>query len=129
LDWRNAGQRRFCLGYCSLGITAAATQYSQDLTIKGLCGGKPFGQVAPIPHVKDFNAPLSGLYAYSPSADQSSVKDTGVNGKGCAGNAVILSSGNKVEYETDYKAAGEFGLSLQRTYNRNSGLQGIFGIR
>jgi RHS repeat-associated protein len=51
----------------------------------------------------------------------------GSNGNGTSGNPVVLSTGNKVEPETDFVSAGEAGLFLTRTYNRVWAGVGIFG--
>lgn len=44
-----------------------------------------------------------------------------------AGNPVVLYTGNKVEIETDFAAAGEMPLHLQRVYNHHWSAAGIFG--
>lgn len=51
----------------------------------------------------------------------------GGNGNGTSGNPVVLSTGNKVEAETDFASTGEAGLFLTRTYNRAWAGIGIFG--
>ena len=43
------------------------------------------------------------------------------------GNPVVLSTGNKVEQERDFTAAGEMGLYLERTYNAFWNASGLFG--
>lgn len=44
-----------------------------------------------------------------------------------SGNPVVLSTGNKVEPESDFSSAGEMALSLQRTYNAYWSARGLFG--
>jgi RHS repeat-associated protein len=44
-----------------------------------------------------------------------------------SGNPIVLSSGNKVEQETDFVSAGEMPLLLQRTYNQFWNYPGLFG--
>lgn len=44
-----------------------------------------------------------------------------------SGNPIVLSTGDKVERETDFVAAGEMPLSLQRTYNHFWNYPGLFG--
>lgn len=44
-----------------------------------------------------------------------------------SGNPISLSTGNKVESETDFESAGEMPLSLHRTYNHFWRYQGLFG--
>lgn len=45
----------------------------------------------------------------------------------CAGNPVILATGNKIEPELDFDSAGEMGLYLSRVYNKQWSGRGIFG--
>lgn len=52
-----------------------------------------------------------------------------IQGPSSGGNPVMLASGNKVEIETDLVLPGPYGLILQRTYNRNSSVTGLFGER
>ena len=35
-----------------------------------------------------------------------------------AGNPIMIATGNKVQFETDYVGKGDFPLSIRRTYNR-----------
>jgi len=51
----------------------------------------------------------------------------GQPGRQSAGNPVVLYTGNKVEPETDFQAAGEMGLFLRRVYNHHWSAAGIFG--
>lgn len=51
----------------------------------------------------------------------------GSNGNGTSGNPVVLSTGNKIDTETDFFSQGEMGLALARTYNRQWAGVGIFG--
>ncbi len=44
-----------------------------------------------------------------------------------SGNPIVLSTGNKVEPETDFVSAGEMPLSLRRTYNHYWNYLGLFG--
>ncbi|MEN5062294.1 RHS repeat-associated core domain-containing protein [Luteimonas sp. TWI1416] len=44
-----------------------------------------------------------------------------------AGNPVVFSTGNKVEFESDFQAEGEMGLFLTRTYNHYWTGVGLFG--
>ena len=44
-----------------------------------------------------------------------------------SGNPIVLSTGDKVELETDFVFAGEMPLSLQRTYNHYWNYPGLFG--
>ena len=44
-----------------------------------------------------------------------------------SGNPIVLSTGDKVEPETDFVSAGEMPLSLQRTYNHYWNYPGLFG--
>lgn len=44
-----------------------------------------------------------------------------------SGNPVVLSTGNKIEPELDFSAAGEMGLQLSRTYNAFWSARGLFG--
>lgn len=44
-----------------------------------------------------------------------------------AGNPIIFSTGNKIEPQNDFSAAGEMGLTLNRTYNFYWDGIGIFG--
>lgn len=44
-----------------------------------------------------------------------------------AGNPIVFSTGNKVEFETDFTSAGEMGLFLSRTYNHYWSGIGLFG--
>ena len=46
---------------------------------------------------------------------------------GCEGNPVVLATGNKVEFETDFESFARDGLSLHRTYNHYLSENGIFG--
>jgi RHS repeat-associated protein len=45
------------------------------------------------------------------------------------GNPTVLSSGNKVETETDFRASGVFPLEIVRYYNQYNNNEGIFGYR
>lgn len=48
----------------------------------------------------------------------------------CAGNPVMLATGNKVEFEVDFQVPSNDGLSLARTYNHYSNQAfGIFGTK
>ncbi|MDO5505070.1 MAG: RHS repeat-associated core domain-containing protein [Pseudoxanthomonas suwonensis] len=44
-----------------------------------------------------------------------------------AGNPIVYSTGNKVEFETDFTSEGEMGLYLSRTYNHYWSGVGLFG--
>jgi hypothetical protein len=47
---------------------------------------------------------------------------------GCKeGNPVLLSTGNKIETETDFASTSIFGLRLTRTYNAQAPGRGMFG--
>ncbi|WP_157499671.1 DUF6531 domain-containing protein [Lysobacter sp. Root983] len=47
--------------------------------------------------------------------------DATTSGESCRSNPIIMSNGNKIEYEQDFEAlAVEMPLSLTRTYNRNN---------
>ncbi|NQY35244.1 MAG: RHS repeat protein [Alteromonadaceae bacterium] len=50
----------------------------------------------------------------------------GIQGN-CAGNPILIGSGNKVQIEQDYKGQGEFPLEIKRIYNNFSGKSGVFG--
>ncbi|MGH8076738.1 MAG: DUF6531 domain-containing protein, partial [Lysobacter sp.] len=54
-------------------------------------------------------------------------KDRAADKGKCAGNPVIVSSGNKVEEEIDFSATGEAGLQLTRSYNHYWSGVGVFG--
>ena len=54
-------------------------------------------------------------------------KDRASNKGKCAGNPVVVSSGNKIENEADFSVAGEAGLQLTRSYNHYWEGVGIFG--
>ena len=54
-------------------------------------------------------------------------KAGGVNGDGFSGNPILLSTGNKIEFETDFVTGGEDGLYLTRTYNHYWSGAGLFG--
>ncbi|PJK09583.1 hypothetical protein CO610_02825, partial [Lysobacteraceae bacterium NML95-0200] len=43
------------------------------------------------------------------------------------GNPVVVATGNKVEYESDFQLPGEMGLGLMRVYNHHWRGTGIFG--
>ena len=43
------------------------------------------------------------------------------------GNPIVLSTGNKVEREIDFRSSGEMGLYLERRYNHYSSRAGLFG--
>lgn len=43
------------------------------------------------------------------------------------GNPIVMATGNKVEYETDFVSTGEMSLDLQRTYNHYWAGAGLFG--
>lgn len=45
----------------------------------------------------------------------------------CKGNPIAISTGNKVEFETDFVSNEEFGLALSRTYNHYWPGIGLFG--
>ena len=70
-------------------------------------------------------------YISNPGND-SSVKDAS-EGTGCGGsdpahaNPIVLSTGNKIEVETDFTSEGEMPLSLVRSYNYYLSFAGIFG--
>lgn len=66
----------------------------------------------------------------SGNGDEAKKKDAGKAGCGfklLSGNPVILATGNKVEFEQDFSAAGEMGLTLARTYNHFWQGAGLFG--
>lgn len=44
-------------------------------------------------------------------------------------NPIVLTTGNKVEFETDFTSGGEMSLSLKRTYNNFWKGVGLFGVR
>lgn len=46
----------------------------------------------------------------------------------CAGNPVVLATGNKVEYEVDFETATSDELGVRRAYNHYSQQHGIFGF-
>ena len=46
---------------------------------------------------------------------------------GCAGNPVVLATGNKIEVEIDFKPSGSNELGLTRTYNHYWDGVGVFG--
>lgn len=48
-------------------------------------------------------------------------------GGGCAGNPVVISTGNKVEFETDFQTISGDDLGLERVYNHYWSGQGAFG--
>ncbi len=72
------------------------------------------------------NGASSGTVAQQQSKDQATQKDTNTTGP-CDGNPVMLASGNKVEFETDKNYGGDYPLTLERIYNRNSSSSGLFG--
>jgi RHS repeat-associated protein len=45
----------------------------------------------------------------------------------CAGNPIVVSTGNKIEIETDFRVAEQAGLFLRREYNHYWAGVGIFG--
>lgn len=45
----------------------------------------------------------------------------------CAGNPVVIDTGNKVEFEKDFTTSGEMPLELRRTYNHYWQGSGLFG--
>ena len=69
--------------------------------------------------------------------DNQDVKDASKGDGPCPGsdsgsnpshsNPIVLSTGDKVEPETDFVSAGEMPLSLQRTYNHYWNYPGLFG--
>ena len=67
-----------------------------------------------------------GLVTNTPNT-RDQVKDPSVNRKDCKGNPIIPSTGNKVEYETDFTTSGEMPLELNRTYNHYWSGAGLFG--
>ncbi len=58
--------------------------------------------------------------------DPATGQNASTDGDAC-GNPVIMSSGNKVEQDTDFKLYMVGGISFTRTYNKNSSLVGAFG--
>lgn len=72
----------------------------------------------------------SGVVAKDKSSTQAGGDNAAGNIDGCsAGNPVMIASGNKVEIETDMVMPGPYPLILQRIYNRNSIVTGLFGER
>ncbi len=67
-----------------------------------------------------------GLVTNTPNT-RDQVKDPSANRKDCKGNPIIPSTGNKVEYETDFTTSGEMPLELNRTYNHYWSGAGLFG--
>ena len=67
-----------------------------------------------------------GLVINTPNT-RDQTKDPSANDKECKGNPIIPSTGNKVEYETDFVTSGEMPLELDRTYNHYWPGVGLFG--
>lgn len=61
------------------------------------------------------------------SGGSGSEADASVDNKECSGNPVVISTGNKVEVEEDFKSFGEVSLGLTRTYNHYWRGVGLFG--
>lgn len=68
----------------------------------------------------------SGDVAGSQSSGASGQGNTSTTNK-CAGNPVMIASGNKVEFEVDLELPGRMPLRLERTFNYNSAVTGLFG--
>jgi RHS repeat-associated protein len=66
------------------------------------------------------NVPNPGNNDEVRDADESDCEDR-------SGNPIVLSTGNKIEPETDFAIQGEMGLSLRRTYNHYWAYYGLFG--
>jgi RHS repeat-associated protein len=87
-----------------------------------------------LPAIEDFSGRLlgpSGLAQGAPeqprkAPDPESGKDAKTDGVKC-GNPVVVQTGNKIETEVDFGAAGEMGLVLARTWNNSTGMVGMFG--
>lgn len=75
-------------------------------------------------------AALRAMAQLNRDAEGSSVSDNG-DGDGtqgqCAGNPIMIATGNKVQFETDYIGKGEFPLSIERTYNNAWTGKSFFG--
>lgn len=82
-----------------------------------------------------YSGSSSHNYASSSGGSDSRASDdpTDCEGKGgpetkaTSGNPVVLVTGNKIEPEIDFAAAGEMGLRLRRTYNHFWSGAGLFG--
>ncbi|MBB3344728.1 RHS repeat-associated core domain-containing protein [Luteimonas sp. RC10] len=90
----------------------------------GVRGG---GRIPTLGVVSAIRPNLGDLGAPSQSRDPEMPCDQTTGAAMTAGNPVVFSTGNKVEFETDFAADVEMGLSLTRTYNHYWTGTGIFG--
>ncbi|UNK42113.1 DUF6531 domain-containing protein [Luteimonas sp. S4-F44] len=90
----------------------------------GVRGG---GRIPMLGGVSAIRPNLGDRGAPSQSRDPEMQCDQTTGAPMTAGNPVVFSTGNKVEFETDFAADVEMGLSLTRTYNHYWTGTGIFG--
>ena len=94
--------------------------HGQSSTLGGWGSSSSFPRIFPVP-IDDYD---DAFEQNSPDEDHEG-EDT------CAkdGNPVVLSSGNKIESETDFKANGGVPLTFRRIYNAQSYFRGSFGTK
>ncbi|WP_407354672.1 RHS repeat-associated core domain-containing protein [Luteimonas sp. R10] len=97
------------------GLRSSTTERCFDLDSLGRGDGGPGGDWG------------GGGSVGSPGAPEQPTSDHDPEIKPCRGNPIVVSTGNKVEFETDFTGAGEMPLSLSRTYNHYWNATGLFG--
>lgn len=79
------------------------------------------GFYSPLQSTREFTPNRGETDADTPTCTKENSEPT------TAGNPIVISTGNKVEYETDFTTSGEAPLTLQRTYNHYWNGVGLFG--
>ncbi len=68
----------------------------------------------------------TGGGSFSSSSTETSDPDSDPDDE-CKGNPIMVGSGNKIQYETDYIGKGEFPLKIERNYSHFSEHEDFFG--
>ena len=121
----------------TLAFTAQAENPPDTIMPTVPVSGTPIPDPAPLPPPRfgasDFSNDLTDLGGFGPGGAFSAVPGNNdevrdANETDCqSGNPIVLSTGNKIEPETDFISAGEMALSLRRTYNHYWSYSGLFG--
>lgn len=134
-DWRRLGSPEFMerdillrkfpyLGWRRVYMSSDAFDRAVLVAFFGVRGG---GRIPTLGGVSAIRPNLGDRGAPSQSSDPEVPCDQTSGAPMTAGNPVVFSTGNKVEFETDFAADVEMGLSLTRTYNHYWIGTGIFG--
>ena len=79
------------------------------------------------PNIGNDGTPVNGKRAQRKKGCKDNETPPTAGAPATVGNPIVLSTGNKIESETDFASGGEQGLYLERTYNHDWSGYGLFG--